>query len=66
MSSKTVGEEIIVCINSSSQSCWDVYLRTRLIIDLFLLESMASGDAGAYNDDEGGQQNEEDAQEEYN
>lgn len=43
-----------------------MYLRTRLIIDLFLLESMASGDAGAYNDDEGGQQNEEDAQEEYN
>ena len=36
-------------------------------IDFLLLsESLSSGDGGSYNDGENGQQNEEDAQEEYN
>ena len=37
------------------------------VIDFLLLsESLSSGDGGSYNDGENGQQNEEDAQEEYN
>ena len=36
------------------------------IIHLILSESLSNGDGGSYNDGENGQQNEEDAQEEYN
>ena len=36
------------------------------IIHFILSESLSNGDGGSYNDGENGQQNEEDAQEEYN